>query len=173
MLNSPDIIHHLEESPRWVLVGFGERTVAVLITHETVLVFLTDDIGLSLPVSRPMAEVNTHQKAAIPNPQPTPKRQRICEPETHSSGGTPIYPDWRIPFTQCSVSPGTPLPDPACDSQQDPTTGLAVVIAQRPPCRTSPRPLAKKPVGPPPSLLRPSQTTTALTLPDQIESWWK
>lgn len=34
---------HLEESPRWVLVGLGEQTIAVLITDETVMVFLTTE----------------------------------------------------------------------------------------------------------------------------------
>lgn len=98
------MINHLEESPRWVLVGFKERTVAALITHETVMVFSTEDIELPrtdveshlLPVHStsgnpklrgPMyqSQENTSsmpQHASLPVNRPLPSLPRPSTPQT-------------------------------------------------------------------------------------------
>lgn len=74
---------HLEESPRWILVGFREKTVIVLITHETVMVFSTEDIeegfehpGVDLEPTLPDIAENTGSVGDTSGVGDKPRRKR-------------------------------------------------------------------------------------------------
>lgn len=193
-MNSRDIANHLEEAPRWVVIGFGDKTVAVLITHETVMAYVTEDIELppmesesfSLPAitlsrlpsgpnSRPFSKmtIRTSKSTSIS------KRTRYeskTPPQIISTLSQPsLVTDYYVESPQYPESSDVPLSRSLCDCRDDDTTiqsSFTIPQVGRQSAGRGLVPPAPKPFNrPPPSLLRPSQPTTALTLSDHMAAW--
>lgn len=159
-MDSGDIINHLQESPRWILLGFQEQTVSVLITHETVMVYSADDIGPSN--GRPEAPLSTVTAIAISEqtgPEPGIRPCNIAKSNSPSLGTS-----GSIGSAHHHKSSSIPISSPAHRSRKENSTSVSSIVApgvlQQSTSQALIAPAMPERVNrPPPPLLRLSKPT--------------